>query len=233
MSRETLDPNDNSIARENALRAEFDIGTDDLDVLKHYCTQYCDVRIDKEKIHEFQINSNDWSVKDEKVNKVLDKVKQIVPLLSVFAKNFKHLLHALHATRSQTKEDLHKTLASYARDGLKTNKKKQDENGKMELVKGFHVTDVLSRQRMIGPPDQIHIDAVRRIVWALVDPFEALQKIKAKIATGCYSSKQQVRYDNESIISNLVIIHAVTLNCAEYFHGLHCEDSFRYYQQRK
>ena len=103
-SNDPAEPTDSTVARvQNALRTEFNIGTDDLDVLRDYCTQYCDVKINTEKVNEFEINSLDWTVNDANVSNVLAKVANIVPLLSVFAKNFKHLLHSLHATPSQTR----------------------------------------------------------------------------------------------------------------------------------
>ena len=225
----------------NALLVEFDIGANDLTVLRNYCREFCDDKIDirnLENIREITLDQFEtkWTVKDDNkdVNDVLTKVKNIGQILSVRAKNFKHLLHALDATPADTMEDLDKTIASYATNSLTTSKMKV-ENGIMRLVKGFHVTNVLSCRRYFGPRDQITIDAVRRIVEALVAPVNALARAKNLIAEHKEDQLnfKQVRYNNERIIANLVTVHAVTLNCAEYFHGSHCEDSYEFYKKRK
>ena len=39
--------------------------------------------------------------------------------------------------------------------------------------------------------------------------------------------------DNDEIIANLIIIHAVTTNCAKFFHEVTLNDASTYYQRRK
>ena len=39
--------------------------------------------------------------------------------------------------------------------------------------------------------------------------------------------------DNDEIIANLIIIHAVTTNCAKFFHEVTLNDASNYYQSRK
>lgn len=207
-----------------ALLAELNITEADFTVLKDYCTQV----IDKNCITDKEIKLTDWEVHDAGVTKVLKKVKNIVPVLSVGGNTFQKLLHVLHFKPEKTKEDLRKI-----RDGLNT---QNEPTGRTtpKLVKGFHVTNnlssCLSRIRL-NPCQQlqIQIDIIREIVWAIVDPDSALNWVEKKLV----KPSPQSRSVNECIVSKLVIIHAVTLSCADYSHKMHFERSFRFYKDRK
>ena len=55
----------------------------------------------------------------------------------------------------------------------------------------------------------------------------------SKIEEDLMAPYSRICEDNDEIIANLIIIHAVTTNCAKFFHEVTLNDASTYYQRRK
>ena len=62
---------------------------------------------------------------------------------------------------------------------------------------------------------------------------EEKRKEHSKIEEDLITTFSRICEDNDEIIANLIIIHAVTTNCAKFFHEVTLNDASNYYQRRK
>ena len=60
---------------------------------------------------------------------------------------------------------------------------------------------------------------------------ELEEKHKSQVSIGKVD-KNAIQEENDEIIANLVIIHAVTTNCAKFFHAVTLNDASNFYQNR-
>ena len=72
----------------------------------------------------------------------------------------------------------------------------------------------------------------KRELFPEIFPEEKLEE-HSKIEEDLIAPYSRICEDNDEIIANLIIIHAVTTNCAKFFHEVTLNDASNYYQSRK